>query len=633
MNSRTSYHYARFAVLEETHYTVYDHIEHDVEPLFPVMQFIETPPLPQRIMAFPGDILKVHISPADRDKPLGLGAGQPEGPGQGGADADTGAGDGTGGGPFGDPDAHQGGNEDEGMDDLPSDVVEYGPDGNYYMSLRLTPLTCPPIGAAETRPSRSLHFFALPVGNTLPIEQCSWKVFMLCTSASAPTTTKRWIPHLINEHSYKVVRDEHVVSFIDLFGPTLVSNASAFLSDLGKPVDPSDDDPAPMSDRNRALTHLCAELGLESKEETELHLLKTINDLTARIALSNKSASDTPLKRQRLTQSDLDLFSSFLQEKGQDAKAIPDDQDGLSDAYVTAASLGQERFVCYHHYQQLHSGIVRDHVERQTEGAAEYNIHTGRIRATITSKESLAQLCSLDSTKIGFVSAFDVELQATEAWEASVDEIHGLHAFAVKLGITSMTISGNTSAGVEEDETNHVRALLKDAIANLTRVSIIWDSKLDISAIIQEVSGTREQLLYLSVKDTSQEVLSVIRKGYLGVRHVKSSLDDVPLGRSFLAGKAQSLEIPLEWSTVIPGRVLQIIKENLALTTLTVDCKSRSHDFKSAIKDIKEIKESLENPDPQNPPPDRLTFRHVILKDRTDNDATAWFDLMRPIPE
>ncbi|KAK3840870.1 MAG: hypothetical protein J3R72DRAFT_524893 [Linnemannia gamsii] len=615
-------------------YPEYERIEYLGPPVIPNLRDIRPPLIPRRIQAYPGHILMVHLPQNDADttsRPVASPALDDQGDGADSGEDDGGGGQGAAGGePPNYPGGNQGDNQDDEMDDMPDGVIEYGPDGYYMDALKLSPLNYPPARFAEHRSSRSPHFFALPVGKS-SIEQCSWKVFRVCTCTSSPPATGRWNPHLIHEQSYEIVETALAPRFIDVFGPLLVSKANAFLTALRMPMDPSEVNPAPMSDFDRTISHLRRELELATNDEVVAHLQKTINDLNGRFP------GGLP-KRQRVTRSDLLLFSSFTNVREAIAMETDDSQDGHLGAYPTASHFGHERFVCYHHYKQLHPDIVQDHVQERTGGTAEYNIHTGKFSTTITSEDALTRLCSVESAKVGFVSEFDATLEATDTWGASMEDIRRLHAFAASLGIKTMTVSGKSSGEGEGEETNHVRALLRDTIAELTKVNVICESKVDVSAILQDVSGARQAPLCLSIKDNSQEVSSEIFSRHLGVRHAKIALESVPLaseGHFFLAGKMQSLEIPSDgsWSSEIQGKISQVLTENTALTSLTLDCKSRGFDFKSVVDAINEIRETLNKPDPQNPPPRRLPFRHVILKDRTDNDATAWFDLTQPTPE
>ncbi|KAF9128313.1 hypothetical protein BGW39_005185 [Mortierella sp. 14UC] len=581
--------------------------------------------------------------------------GDPEG-GAGGAGGEGGGEGGGDGGEQGGGGGEAGGGNGEGPNDgfgifLDATVEEFTPGEYQYASLRVPRLTPLPLGLPGLYPARMMTFFAVPMymppddqGNPLPFEQRPWKVFRVCTCAPTPPATGRWNPHMIYESDYNVVGSNQVARFLDLFGPYLASNVTAFLTALRKPIDPSDTNPAPMSDRDRALGHLCTELELASNDEAELHLQKTIDDLNIRITSSPKSGSGAPSRRQRLPRSDLVVFSSLLNKSKEGSRVMEMDNspDGVPGAYFTATRPDPERFVCYHHYQQLHPGFVRGHVAEMMEDDGVHTIETGKFTTTVKSANTLARILSVESAKVGFVSEFDITLEATDTWEASVDDIGRLHALAVSLGITTMTVSGNTTEGFN-DETDYVRALLEDTIEGLARVNVIWDSKLNVSALLEGMSETREKLLYLSIKDNHQEVSSEILNRQLGVRHVKSSLDEIPLvsERHFLAGKAQSLEIPSDgsWSPEIESKVSQIIMESPALTTLILNCKSKSHEVKTVVKAMELIREGLDKssdpttPKPQDPSARRLPFRYLILKDRTDNDATAVFDLLQDTPE
>ncbi|KAF9903144.1 hypothetical protein EC991_004127 [Linnemannia zychae] len=615
-----------------------------IPPTLPFdVDYIDTPSLdPLRIMAYPSTILIAHFPEDNGTSRSKAGAPGPRSDDDEDMSEAPDNSSNTGQGGSGNGSNNNQGNGD-GFDVFVNDETASFDDPQYYhmAALLLTPMKHPPIGSTRIHPSRIRYLFALPIyaqddeGNTLPLDRCSWKVFRVCACASTPPVTGRWNPHLIYERSYSVIRGNLAARFLDLFGPHLASNTSAFLTALRKPLDVSDTYPAPMSDRSRALGHLCAELGLGSNDATELYLQETINDLNSRIASSLKFSQGVSSRRQRLTRSDFAVFSSFLNSAERLlARVIGNDADGVPGAYLTASRPDPERFVCGHHYRLLYPNLDENYIGERI-GLGEYNVGTGKFTATVRSENALTNLLNIESAKVGFVSEFNVTLEDTEDWEASVNDVRQLNKLAVDLGIGAMTMSSHTT-GIR-DETEYVRRLLKDTIEGLIRVRVVWDFELDVSTLLKEVSETRQQLLFLSIKDGHQEVSSGMQSHQLGVSYIKSSLDNVHLESEghFLAGRAQILEIPSDgsWNPAIQDRISQIIAENLALTALVLDCKSRSHEFIRIIRAMDAIREVLDTPNPQGTLIRQHPFRYLVLKDRTDNDVTAMFDFLQDNPE
>ncbi|KAK3840872.1 MAG: hypothetical protein J3R72DRAFT_446554 [Linnemannia gamsii] len=175
---------------------------------------------------------------------------------------------------------------------------------------------------------------------------------------------------------------------------------------------------------------------------------------------------------------------------------------------------------------------------------------------------------------------------------------------------------------------DEVRGILLHTVNQLEHITITWDSDLDASALLRDVSPLRDSLLYLKIKTGRQEVSSIIFKGHVGVDHVKSDLGDLPLNSkgSFLAERIQSLTIgpgiistPIEQTTAWKAEVSSAIQENRALTSLAINCNAQ--DFETILDTLRSLLRELHNPSIL-----RQSLRFIILKD-IQNNITGRFHL------
>ncbi|KAG0293764.1 hypothetical protein BGZ96_002347 [Linnemannia gamsii] len=633
------------------YYKKYDRIERTVPDGFEELHHLPNPPVrgetrerPRwlRIRAYPQEVLRVIYREGEQNQPIGepmegYGESDNEGddasmdeddnPPEGGNEGDP---------PEGDDDENMtDGDDPNDSDDMDPVITNFSTQNRMSASLSIPSLTPFSIGSTEYRPFTARHFVTIPMstldtdGKPFSMDHTSWKVFRICVGDRSKPTTEGWSPHLIHERSYGVVGRDKAARFIQLFGPVLLYKAEKFLANFGNTYPGTD--PAPMSAFNTAISHLRQELSLESDNQVEPYLEQTVKDLKDSIALYHYSGTSTSPKRYRFTKSDRTLFSLYIAKDSPSPDDMDVDDDNESGSCLTADSLGHERCVCRHHHRRLHPGYIHDHVKTQSNGVASYDVETGKITADLKSVAALTAFCNIDPDNVGFVSEFSVKVD----WGARVEDINQLHEFAARLGITTMTISDGDGSEAPDitgrsitDETNHVRQLLLGTIARLKRVSFIWSSSLDVSALVKEISAVREDHLYLVVKDNLLEVSSVIHDGILAASRIKSALGDLPSvsGESFLTGKAQNLEIAdSNWSTETKDEIQQQIQASPALTTLIMDCSTTSHAFKSMFKAIDGIVRPL-----NTGPHLRLRFKNLILKNNSDNDVAALFDLSKP---
>ncbi|KAF9547753.1 hypothetical protein EC957_007918 [Mortierella hygrophila] len=515
-------------------------------------------------------------------------------------------------------------------------------------SLSIPSLYPAPVEYADPHPSRTRSFFALPVytldkeRNVHPIEQSSWMVFRVCQSGGIKLETGTWMPHFIHERSYGIIRHDKAAQFVEFFGAILLSKAKWFRDALLSTS--SGTDLAPMSDQNLAVSHLYRELHLENADDFEPYLQKTIEDLEKSVLTNTRT--DMSTDEQHATSSAL---LSHLEQKESESDAMDVDGDE-SGAYLTTDKRGRQHHICGYHYNRLYPKYVPGHVETQTDGIVSYETPTGKITAVLTSQDELTALFKIDPDQVGFVSESVITLD----WEASIQDIDKLLEFAARFGIADMTISGGDRQEAPatpeqvESETNHVRELLKTTATNLTRVTVNWASKLDVSALLKEMSETREDLLYLAIDDSHLKVLSVIYGRHLAVSRIKFALGDLPSvfgelsesgeplvpGASFLSGKAQSLEISsgVNWSSIqtrteTTDKFKKMIQASPALTSLAVECPV-GFAFKGVVNAIDEIVRPL-----NSGAAPRLKFRDLIVRNSSENDVVALYDLSQSSQE
>ncbi|KAF9340066.1 hypothetical protein BGZ91_003610 [Linnemannia elongata] len=618
----------------ESEFPNYDHIRRQAQNV--VVPTVLQVPDPLRIRAYRRELLSVIYAEGIQDQP-GVAS-------EGGGDDDAMDDDDN---DDNDDNDDHGGYETDGDDEYGNQtdaMVDYsGAMIEMNASLSTQPLYPALAEYADPCPSRTRSFFALPVymldkeGGVLSMQHSSWKVFRVCESGRSNLETETWISHFIHERSYGVITDDKAARFVESFGHILLSKAKWFLDAFRNTS--SSTDPAPMSNQDLAVSHLCRELQLENADDFVPHLEKTIEDLEK--SVSRDTRTETSTGKQRA------LSSALLTHLDQESNAMEVDDDE-SGAYLTADRRGRQYHICKYHYKRLYRGYTPRHVETETNDAASYDIFTGKITAVLTSQDALTALLKIDPGQVGFVS----ESVITMDWKASTQDIDRLLEFANRFGIAAMTISGGDSeapAIPEQDqaETDYVREILKTAVANLTRVTVIWASKLDVSALLKETSETREDILYLAIKDRHLGVLSVIYKRHLVVSRIKTDLGDLPSvfeglsvagepavsGASFLSGKAQSLEISsgVNWSaetkTAITNTFEKTIQANPALTSMVVECPVTVA-FRQVPKAIEEIVRPLNSGSAS-----RLKFRNLIVRSSTINDVVALYDLSQSSQE
>ncbi|KAH7053695.1 hypothetical protein BKA57DRAFT_435193 [Linnemannia elongata] len=588
----------------------YDHIKREAQNV--VVPTVLQRSDPPRIRTYTSEILRVMDEKGTQDPP-GV---ESEGGGDGDAMDEDDNDD-------NDDNDDQGGYETDG-DDMDGNQTDVMVDYSYSTfemnaSLSIQPLYPALAEYADPRPSSS------------------WKVFRVCESGRNNLEVETWISHFIHERSYGVITDDKAARFVESFGHILLSKAKWFLDAFRNTS--SSTDPAPMSNQDLAVSHLCRELQLENADDFVPHLEKTIEDLEK--SVSRDTRTETSTGKQRATSSA--LLSHLDQESN--AMEVDDDESG---AYLTADRRGRQYHICKHHYKRLYPGYTPRHVETQTNDFASYDVFTGKITAILTSQDALAALLKIDPGQVGFVS----ESLITMDWKASTQDIDRLLEFADRFGIADMTISGGdseapTTPEQDQAETGYVREILKTVVANVPRVTVIWASKLDVSALLQETSETREDLLYLTIKDCHLGVLSVIYNRHLVVSRITTALGDLPSvfeglsvpgesaesGASFLSGKAQSLEISsgVNWTaetkSAITNTFEKTIQANPALTSMVVECPVTVA-FRQVPKAIEEIVRPLNSGSAS-----RLKFRSLIVRSSTVNDVVALYDLSQSSQE
>ncbi|KAG0269583.1 hypothetical protein BGZ95_002023 [Linnemannia exigua] len=384
---------------------------------------------------------------------------------------------------------------------------------------------------------------------------------------------------------------------------------------------------------------LRSELGLHSIGDVGRLLFEMVEHLKSllppheKFAYSQQSFAlkHTSLERCRLSLDDMTLLSMYVDFGHQDDPSI----------FLTFDKDGNDLWVCHYHYRRLDPNRRQYHIKHSIKGVGKHVYSAGTIEIELRSPKDIAAVYSIDRVKAGLVA----ELNVTLAWRLSPREFGQLADCATYLGLTTLCMTERTGSGenspnltsqqsaLKEENTAYVKSLLRPTVdVGLERISFDWESSLDMCALYQDMRVSKCKVLHLEVKTGDQEVSSVVVNSDLGVCHLKSDAElfITELGGTYLVERAENIELLSKRGSyeLVTEAIPMAIQGSSVLRSLTLDCKARSHDFKRVVNSIENIVKPFDNGRFA-----RLPLRDLIIIDRTDNDATARFDLMRPIPE
>ncbi|KAG0274921.1 hypothetical protein BGZ95_009341 [Linnemannia exigua] len=398
-------------------------------------------------------------------------------------------------------------------------------------------------------------------------------------------------------------------STCDLFDKTSLSMSQVPTGSTSKSLPTS-----PYSDPREAFEHIQKELGLFDVGAVKSlleHMITYLEEVLlprqdAANSLSLPTSKNPILERSRLSLKDMDLLSIYV-DLG---------RPNTPSAYFNFDKDGDDLWVCLRHHLCLDPGFRMNHVKRIIRRFGSYHAATGKIDVHLRTPKHLAVLCRIDPIKASRITDLKVAL----GWSPSSAELTELASLARSLDLKILSMTGKCSGAGSSSAlsrslaaTQADTALVRDIIRScnqLATVTINWDSDLDAATLVQEASLEGHSLQFLTIKTGRQEVLTVMFKSHLGIKHVISELGDLPLESrgSFLARKVQNLTIgPCILSTnkdqaiVWKADLFSAIQENCSLTSLTINCKAQ--DFSSIFDALQSMLCKLDNP---------LTYRHSI---------------------
>jgi hypothetical protein len=236
-----------------------------------------------------------------------------------------------------------------------------------------------------------------------------------------------------------------------------------------------------------------------------------------------------------------------------------------------------------------------NYVKNALKPFGQYDAATGKIDVHLRSPKQLAAVSKIDPAKAGYVT----QLYVTLGWRLSPPELASLAKCAANLNLGAVSVT-RTSSGAgpssvasqsnssRDAETAYAKNLLHELLVDMTYITFNCDSNFDTFALLQSVPLRKRGHIFLTVKSDRQEVSSILYSNHV-IDHVKSNIESLPLkeGGSVLAGNIQNLAVVSDffpsdeeqasvWRTVLS----EVIQENLALLSLTINCKVQ--DFRTA---------------------------------------------------
>ncbi|KAF9133838.1 hypothetical protein BGW39_008749 [Mortierella sp. 14UC] len=389
----------------------------------------------------------------------------------------------------------------------------------------------------------------------------------------------------------------------------------------------------PFADRHGAVQHIQEELSLFNVDAVEILLGQMIKYLEGLLSPRRGVTYAQPsfmsrhpiLERSRLSLSDMALLSMYVDLGHPETPS----------AFLNFDMNGNDLWVCRHHYCYLDPGFRPNHIKHIVKQFGSYDAAAGKVNVHLRTSRGLAAVCGIDPFMAPRVSELNVALE----WVSRPEKLNPLFKLAKDLDLTTLSMTGTSSGAGPSSASSHSMATRKADTAQVrdilhaqhpvTRVTINWDSDLDIPALLQEaLSHKRVGPLFLTIKTGRQEVSSVMFKNHLGIQQVTADLDELPLKSegSFLAGKLHNLTIgPTSFSTKVDQaapwktKVSSAIQENPALASLTISCEAR--DFRIILDSIHSILRELYKSSSF-----QRSLRFIFLKD-TYSNITAKFNI------
>lgn len=483
------------------------------------------------------------------------------------------------------------------------------------------------------------NFFILPQEWTTGAQiypQAQFNFFRMCVCGPNKSDKHFWVPHLLEEQRPSVRKS---YEFIDMFAPALLANTRLFHHSLRIPLNAMNSSPIPLPEVPfthpcKTAEHIQMVLNLVNVDVVELlleEMVKYLENLLSQraktIGFQQPSKPRHPLfERYQLSAEDIELLPKYVD--------LPNSNP--PSAYLSSDDDGNSLCVCLYHYCCLDPGFELNHVRNTIGHLGQYDASTGKINVHLPSPEDLTAICRINPAKAGYIT----HLNATLGWRLSPEELTSLVRCAANLYLraVSMTVTssgaGPSSAASRskssgDAETVYAKNLLRQQLVDMNHITFNCNSNFDTTTVLENVPLPKLGAIFLTLKSCRQEVSSILYSDRV-IDHVKSDLKSLPLmeGGSLLAGKMQNLTIVSDFFPSDEGQasvwrtaLLNVVQENLALASLTINCSAR--DFRTAYNILRPILQDKNSPS--------ITRKHrcfLVLKDNILNDITALFNFV-----
>lgn len=391
-------------------------------------------------------------------------------------------------------------------------------------------------------------------------------------------------------------------------------------------------------DQNTTL--LQSDLDLFSADDVEPLVDKMIaylQDLQSPSSTEQDHDSNGNKDRFSLSRYDIAILPSYLEPCPDQLQGAPVHQNLMRVCDPT----GLEQWVCPGCFRQLyHSHNTKDIVDH-IGNQGEYNGKLGRIIFRPQDSEELQKLCLLDVTKIGCLS----ELIVVTEWDTTTEDLELIHALAVKLGLTRLTITTTTTPGSDSaaDRPSHpslpeesprstitnFERISRGLIDGLTHLTVAFDEVLDHPAFLLDLLDLppTQDVLVLKITDPSSAYTVGIHDNGVQLLELEAGLADVSriLSTAKFDGDLQFIAITdidpeLTEKSLLSrtNTIKMILRNNPDLSSLVLHWPA--NDFPKAEAMMESIYAELSSE--QAPDPRLLTY---TLIDNTDDRLFATF--------
>ncbi|KAG0081621.1 hypothetical protein BGZ90_006556, partial [Linnemannia elongata] len=479
------------------------------------------------------------------------------------------------------------------------------------------------------------YFFALPKGN-LPYGKIDpstvkFRMFSLCKNRRAEHNSTY---HFAGVPGVDIKRP---AEFLQRFSTMVLRSLQSLKTELRDLSTRLGGDEV---DYVQITTLLQSDLGLLSADDVEPLVDKMIaylQDLEFPSSTEQDHDGNDNKDRFALSNYDIAVASSYLEPCPGRLQGAAVHQN-MMRVYDAA---GLEQWVCpgcYRHLYPSHSTEdFADHIGNQ----GEYDRQLGRITLRPQDSKELQKLCILDVTKIGCVSELIVETE----WDTTTEDIESIHALAVELGFTRLTITTTTTSGSESavdhpsqlplpEESPRSTIINSERIFSgladgLTHLTVVFDELLDLPTIFLDLVGLSptKAFLVLKITDPSSSCTVGVHDKGVQLLELEAGLADISriLSTTKFDGDLQSITI----TDLVPeltekgllsrtNTIKTILRNNPNLPSLVL--RWPANDFPKAETMMESICAELSSE--QAPDSQFLTY---TLIDNTDDNLSVTF--------